>query len=139
MNRKILMIVAVLGIATVAVALVGESVMRRADSMQASDTSEARFMAAKPGELVKAVVRVDALTGATALSATLLAKKTESEFTPTSANLHAQWNSQTKFVMGAAGDLKPGTVIEVIGPLGEGRGVTANELVILSPYVHVAP
>jgi hypothetical protein len=138
MNRRaILAVVTVVGVGFVALAFLGESIMRRAESMQTADTA-GTFDAAKPGDTVKLVVRVTSVQPRT-LEATLLTRQTESVYAAMATNLRAQWSPAAKFVMGAETDLKPGSIVDVIGSVNGDRSVAARELVILSGYVRVAP
>ena len=86
-----------------------ENIVHRADAMQPTGAGVEEFEALKPGDDVKLIVRVDLLAGSS-FAATLLSKKTEADYNATGTTLRAKWDAQTKFVMGLANDLKPGSV-----------------------------
>ncbi len=137
-QRGVLAVVSGLAIAATAAILIGENIVHRADAMQPTGAGVEEFEALKPGDDVKLIVRVDLLAGSS-FAATLLSKKTEADYNATGTTLRAKWDAQTKFVMGLANDLKPGSVVEIVGSLDADRVTDARKLVILSQYVHVAP
>jgi hypothetical protein len=136
-QRSLLAIVIGLAVTITATALISENVIHRAIAMQPSSGRASDFGALKPGDRVKVIVRVDSIAGDSSFSATLLSKKTESEYSATGTVLRAKWGTWTQFVMGLAGDLRPGSVLEIVGSLGADRVTDARKLVILSQYVHV--
>jgi hypothetical protein len=134
-----LAVVTGLAVAATATTLIGENIVHRADAMQPAGTGTAQFAALKPGDAVKAIVRVDQVAAGSTFAATLLSQKTESGYSATDTTLHAKWDAQTQFVMGLANDLKVGAVVEIVGSLSADRVTIARKLVILSQYVHVVP
>ena len=140
MNRRgILAVITGLAVAATAATLIGENIVHRADAMQPASAGAGEFAALKPGDKVKVIARVDHIAADSSFAATLLSKKTESDYIPTETTLRTKWDAQTQFVMGLANDLKPGSVVEIVGSLGADRVTDARKLVILSQYVHVVP
>jgi hypothetical protein len=138
-QRGVLAIVTGLAVAATATTLIGENIVHRADAMLPSSAGAAEFDALKPGDDVKLIVRIDSIAGDSSFAATLLSKKTESDYAATGTALRAKWDAQTKFVMGLANDLKPGSVVEIVGSLGADRVTDTRKLVMLSQYIHVVP
>lgn len=116
-----------------------KSVLARSSRMKAADSSVQAFSAAAPGSTVKAVVKIDAVTGQS-LKATLLEKVSDSVYCkPRSgeSGITAVLSSEFSVVMGKAQDIAPGAIVQLAGAVDGHHVVNVTQVVILTGYVHL--
>lgn len=107
-------------------------------SMSAAAASEEQpFAQTAPGTKTKVVVEIGGAVPAGTIKGKLLSKKTEEIFTRTSTPVTAQFDAQTKIVMGKPNDLRPGAIVHVTGMIRGDHTIQAEQIVILTGYVQV--
>jgi hypothetical protein len=121
-----------------AIVIVARDVAVRAMDMQPSRTTNADFTAAKPGDAVSVIVRIVKADPGGAISARLLAPITQTRYRLTRTAVEALVGPETRYVMGTAGDLKPGIVAQFDGVMAADGALTLRRAVVLTPYVEVA-
>jgi hypothetical protein len=124
-------------VAVAALAAIGFDVTRRAEGMRLADTSSNAILSASPGTPVKAVVRVEAPSGAGTFTALLLQNVQGAEYRETRTRIRLTLSSGTHFVMGASPDVKSGAIVQADGAMDAGNTLLAAKIVVLDDYVHV--
>jgi predicted aminopeptidase len=114
-------------------------VLQRAQLMRPVATSASAVLAAREGELIRAVVRLRAADGANAWSADLLDKLDDTSYRQTASVIRVVLLDDTSIVMGGPADLRPGAVVQLSGNLNAERALRVRRVVILTEYVHVVP
>jgi hypothetical protein len=118
----------------------GRDVLSRAGKMKAADTSASAFFAMRAGSRTKAVVLLDTVTGRE-LKGKLLERETDTVYRKTSASasaIDAVLTPETSVVMGKAENIVSGAIVQISGIVDANHSLQANEIVILTGYVHLA-
>lgn len=136
MRRLAVAVIGILFIATVA--YVGWDVMVRAMRMQPARATAAELSAAKPGQNLKFVARIDARRGDSTLDARLLEPVTDTEYRATAKIVHVRLEPDMRVIMGTTADLRAGAIVQLDGTLGNGGTLAVRRAVNLSAYIHVA-
>ncbi|MGB8324709.1 MAG: hypothetical protein WCE52_17255 [Candidatus Acidiferrum sp.] len=123
------------------VALAGFAVWhsaRTAASMSgAASSEESQFAQAQVGSKVKVAMEVASANADGTLRGTLLQKKTEEKYARTSMEVVAHIADHTAYVMGKRDDVHGGSVIHITGVVQKDRSLDAEQIVILTGYVHL--
>jgi hypothetical protein len=112
-------------------------VYRRATAMRTTNTTAANVLAAKSGERVQAVVRIEASDGQKTYSVELLQVDAGGEYRETSSRLRVRLAADVSIGMGDTADMKPGAVVQVSGVVDGTHTFDIHKVVILSGYVKV--
>jgi len=123
--------------AAVIVAAIVLDVVRRAGQMRAATTSAAAVLEAPPGSLVKAVVRLEDVRGASACRAQLLEALDGETYRVTSTRIHVALTPDTEVVMGSDADVRPGAIVQVAGTIDSEHAIRVRQIVILTGYIRV--
>lgn len=111
---------------------------RSVASMSAAATSdEAQLAQSEPGSKIKVVLEVSEFGADGALRGTLLQKKTEETYVRTATKLTVHVGERSAFVMGKRDDVRSKAVVHVTGTVRGDRGMDAEQVVVLTNYVHV--
>jgi hypothetical protein len=111
---------------------------RSAASMSAgAGSDEVQFTQAAAGTKAKVVLEIAEVASDGTLRGKLLQKKTEEIYARTPTKLVAHMNEHTAFVMGKREDARATAVVHVTGTVREDRSIDADQVVILTGYVHV--
>lgn len=124
----------------VAMGWAAESVLARSARMKTADTSARTFSTTKAGIKIKAVARIDVVTGSN-LKAGLLERVGDSVYRRPRAGgstITAVLTPETSVVMGNAQDILPGAIVQLAGTVDNDHVLHASQLVILTGYVHLA-
>ena len=129
------------GLIFIVVLLAAAALWKSARSSQAMSTAaasdETQFAQTSPGTNLKVVLEVADVSVDGTLQGRLLQKKTEESYTRTSTKVTARITDRTAFVMGKRDDLKGNVVVHVGGEVRDDRSIDAEQIVILTGYVHV--
>jgi hypothetical protein len=116
------------------------STLVHAKRMNPADTSVAAFSKLQPGARASAVVQLEQVSGEH-ITATLLQRESDTVYrrTVSDSNLiSVVMTPKTTVVMGKREDLVPGAIVQIAGVLDENHALRADQVVILTGYVHVA-
>lgn len=125
----------------VTAALVGAvvfDVTRRAGSMRPAKTSADSVLQARPGQGLKAVVRLEGTPRADVYTAELLESVDGTIYRATPNHLQIALLPETEVVMGSAADVRPGAVVQVAGTIDREHTIRAKRIVILTGFISVA-
>jgi flagellar basal body-associated protein FliL len=103
----------------------------------AGASDEQAFTKATSGSKAKVVVEVGETTPDGMFRGKLLEKKTEEVYVRTNTPVTVQSNAQTNMVMGKPEDIRPAAIVHVTGTVRQDRALDAEQIVILTGYVHV--
>ena len=111
---------------------------RTAASMSgAASSEENQFAQAQVGSKVKVAMEVASANAEGALRGILLQKKTEEKYARTSTQVVAHIADHTAYVMGKRDDVHASAMIYITGVVQKDRSVDAEQIVILTGYVHL--
>jgi membrane protein implicated in regulation of membrane protease activity len=111
---------------------------RRAGSMStAAASDEQNFAQEEAGAKAKLVIEIAEVTGDGTIRGKVLQKKTETTYARTGTSVTVHSNDGTKVVMGKQSDIHSGAVVHVTGTVGKDHSIAAEQIVILTGYVHV--
>jgi hypothetical protein len=111
----------------------------RAARMKAADTQASAFFAMTTGTPTKAVVLLDGVAGKD-LKGKLLQRETDTVYRQTNeagSRIYAGLRPETSVVMGKPEDIVPGAIVQISGTLDANHSLQANQIVILTGYVHL--
>ena len=123
----------------VSIGAIGIDVMRRAVTMRLADANPAFIASATAGTQVQAVVRIGEAMGNGAMTAELLAAAGGSSYRQTATRVRLALAANTRYIMGAASDIRPGAIVQVDGTIDAPQRLRAAKIVVLNDYVHLAP
>jgi hypothetical protein len=124
-------------IAAAAVAAIGLDVMRRAKSMQLADSSAAAIFASPPGSHIKAVLHVGQKADVGRYTSEILENVQGADYRGTGRSVVLDLEGDTRFIMGAAADIRTGAIVQADGVLEAAHALHAARIVVLNDYVHV--
>jgi hypothetical protein len=128
-------------IITFLIALAGFAIWhsaRTAASMSgATSLEESQLAEANVGSKVKVAMEVASASADGTLRGILLQKKTEEKYARTSTKVVAHIADHTAYVMGKRDDVRSTAVIHITGVVQQDRSVDAEQIVILTGYVHL--
>jgi len=127
----------VIGVLLAATA-VGFDVWRRAANMQPATIGAEAVMQAPEGQRLEVVVRLNASIHQGTYAAEVLESKDGANYRATPATIQIATAADTLVVMGAAGDIKPGAIVQADGQFDSARILHARRIVVLSGFVHSA-
>jgi uncharacterized protein YdeI (BOF family) len=111
---------------------------RTAASMSgAASSEENQFAQAQVGSEVKVAVEVASAGADGTLRGILLQKKTEEKYARKCMEVVAHIADHTAYVMGKRDDVHPNAVIHITGVVQKDRSVDAEQIVILTGYIHL--
>jgi|HubBroStandDraft_2_1064218.scaffolds.fasta_scaffold00615_6 hypothetical protein len=111
---------------------------RTAASMSGTASSEeSQFAQAKAGSKVKVAMEVASGGADETVRGILLQKKTEEKYARTSTQVVAHIADHTAFVMGKRDDAHASAMIYITGVVQKDRSVDAEQIVILTGYIHL--
>jgi hypothetical protein len=90
-----------------------------------------------PGSEVLWVLEIVAIDPIGVAQGIVLDKESETIYRRSTTKVVIHDNTQTRFVMGTSGDVRPGAVVHVTGKLRSDHAVDAEKIVILSGFVQV--
>jgi hypothetical protein len=135
-SRRLLIALCLL-VSVVAVAGIGSDVMQRAQSMRLAGTSAGAITAAPSGTQVKAVLRIAEPARQDTFAADVLENVRGADYRATGTRIRLVVLPGTRFIMGAAADVKPGAIVQADGAMDAAQTLRAAKIVVLGDYVHV--
>jgi len=136
-KRKPLFYGAVLGAFLLLVGGLGWRAATRMMRMSsASAASAAATQSFKPGAPVKLFIEINQAEK-DAASGTMLDRKDDTHYTRTGKDIEISFDHDTKVVMGKVADVRQGAVVYVSGKWSGNGAAHAEQIVILTGYVHV--
>jgi hypothetical protein len=125
----------------IALALLSFFAMRRslaeATRMKSEITASVSPAQLKPGEEIKVVLEITAVSPAASIEGSVLEKQSESIYRRTASKLNMTFDSSTPVLMGKAPDLHPGAVVHITAKMADDRILHAQQIVVLTGYVKV--
>jgi hypothetical protein len=111
---------------------------RTAASMSgAASSEESQFAHAEVGSKVKVAMEVVSAGADGTLRGILLQKKTEEKYARTSTQVLARIVDHTAYVMGKRDDVHASAAIYITGVVQKDRSVDAEQITILTGYIHL--
>jgi hypothetical protein len=124
-------------IAVAAVSAIGFDIMRRARSMQPAQSGAGAIMASPAGTHVVAVLHIGQSAAPGIFPSEILEKVQGADYRGTGRSVDLRLGPDTRFIMGAAADVKTGAIVQANGVIAAGHALFAAKVIVLNDYVHV--
>jgi hypothetical protein len=134
-------VIAAGAIALVVVLAVAAMVMAgRGDDRDAGMVSGGNLPAnADPESVVDVAVSVDTVTGPGSIDGSVLVRLRGQTYRRGAQQIHVWWGPNVAIAMGDRSGIRPGAILQVRGVTRSGRAVQAQQLTVLTNFVHVEP
>jgi hypothetical protein len=94
---------------------------------------------AAPGSVVDVAISVDAVTGAGSVDGSVLVRLDGQTYRRSAQQVQVRWGPNVEIGMGDPSGIRPGAILQVRGVTRSGRAVQAQQLTVLTNFVHVEP
>ena len=94
---------------------------------------------AAPGSVVNFAVAVDTSTGPTALDGSVLVRLHGQTYRRGAQHIQVRWGANVSMPMGDLNGISPGAILQVRGVTTAGGPVQAQQLTVLTNFVHLEP
>ena len=94
---------------------------------------------AAPGSVVNFAVAVDTSTGPTALDGSVLVRLHGQTYRRGAQHIQVRWGANVSTPMGDLSGISPGAILQVRGVTTAGGPVQAQQLTVLTNFVHLEP
>jgi hypothetical protein len=127
-------------VALVVVLAVSAMVMAGGDHRDAGMVAGGNLPAhAAPGTVVEVAVSVDAVTDPGSVDGSVLVHLHGQTYRRGAEQIQVRWGPNVAIAMGDRSGIRPGAILQVRGVTRSGTAVQAQQLTVLTNFVHVEP